>query len=92
MQIPERIEDDDLRIAGDVARIARAHQEKEQPELPLFVTEPELAQMLRVSASKLRKMRLSGEGRLPPHYKFGSQVRYAASDVADFITSSRIVL
>ncbi len=53
-----------------------------------YLTTPEAAEYLNVSASWLNKSRMDGSG--PPYSTFGKSVRYCIDDLADWAKSNRI--
>jgi hypothetical protein len=62
----------------------------EQHELPLLLTEAELAKHLRVTPGTLANQR--SEGRSPiPYIKVGRQVRYRRNDVLAFEEGNLVV-
>jgi excisionase family DNA binding protein len=52
-----------------------------------LLTEPEVAQRLRVSVRTLQHWRLRGEG--PPHFHAGRLVRYSLADINAWIAAHR---
>ena len=53
-----------------------------------YLTTPEAAEYLSVSASWLNKSRMDGSG--PPYSTFGKSVRYYIDDLADWARSNRV--
>jgi len=57
--------------------------------IPKLMTTAEVAEVTRLSASTLRKMRMRGANRPLPWITLGRRVVYRAADVEAFITSGR---
>lgn len=72
-----------------IARKAARAADVPAPHKPLIVTEAEAAQMVRLSARTLQRLRLAGEG---PRYinltPSGSRIGYAVADLQAWIAAS----
>ena len=56
-------------------------------DVPMYLSTPQTAAILGLSARTLDRYRINGAG--PPFYKFGQRVRYARTDVDDWVRASR---
>ena len=57
-------------------------------ELPRFLSTPQAAEVVTVSARTLERLRVAGEG--PAYHRFGEQIRYALSDLLEWVASCRM--
>ena len=54
-----------------------------------LIDERQVAEMLQLSVKTLQAYRYQRKG--PPYYKFGSKVRYRASEINDWMSAQRVV-